>query len=201
MDDFLQRSDGEEEELRELILVHMAMLLALAGRRIRNKCSDPPDHKRDVVQQGITKFLQAVRKREVGYDSPAKVLRSSVWQEAVRHSQTCLREQAVDFNQLHNRPAEPEAFTHVNRSPRALDEATSFNPSELLGELVDLSQRLSGVSDQDLFIRYFVLRETLNEIARARNCATMTVHRAVKNLLKELGIQDEQWSSTVDPEE
>ena len=201
MGDFLQRNDGEEGELRELILAQMAMLLALAGRRIRNKCSDPPDHKQDVVQQGITKFLQALRKREVGYDTPAKVLRSAIWQEAVRHSQTCLREQAVDFNQLHNRPTEAEAFTQVIHSPRDLDKATSFNPSELLDELVDLSQRLSGISDQDLFIRYFVLRETLNEIARAKNCSTMTVQRAVKNLLKELGIRDEEWSSTVDPDE
>lgn len=201
MDDFLERSEGGETGLHELITTHMAMLLALAGRRIRNKCSDPPDHRRDVVQQGITKFLQAMRKRETGYEDPVKVLRGAVWQEGVRHSQTCLREQAVDFNLLYTRPADAVVEAPHIHPPRSAATAHSFNPSEMLDEMIALSERLSGVKDEDLFIRHFVLGETLAEIARARGCSIMTVHRAVQRLLKELGISDDQWPSPDEPDE
>jgi hypothetical protein len=192
-----RKSDNYEE----LIKAEMKTLLAIAAKCIRITCANPSDHKWEVAQEGIKNFLQSVGKRENDYDTPAKVLRAAVWQVGVRHSQTCPREQAVDFNETQRQRNEPGDNGSGNRHSRELTRKTSYNPIEVLNALLELKERLLGVNDIDLFVRYFEEGRTLQEIAKERGCSAMTVQRALKRLKKELGLPDDQGPLTPDPEE
>jgi DNA-binding NarL/FixJ family response regulator len=178
--------DGQEEEfhdsnLRDIIQAETPSLLKIAAARIERTCSDPANHKKDVVQQGIKKVLQALRNRPAGYEDTAAVLRAAVWQEGVRHSLTCPRELAVDFNESYGCESESDAANPLGHSKPA-----SFDPRELYIEMLDLEERRSRVTDKDLFDKYFVEGWTMAEIAEERNCSIMTVQRGVRKLVNEL---------------
>jgi DNA-directed RNA polymerase specialized sigma24 family protein len=196
------RYDGEEQEsLSRLIEKELPMLIAMAEARIRFSCSDPADHKKDVVQRAVEKLLQAERNRQAKYDHPAKILHAAIWQEGVSHSKTCLREQAVDFNELSNQHKE-SADNPVGYSPSELARATVFDSRGVLEGMIYLKERLSKASDPDLFLLHFLEERTLEEIAKKRQWSVMKVQRAVKKLLKELGVDEEkEGPSTPAPDE
>lgn len=175
----------------DLILKELPMLFSIAGARLRTGCSDRPEHKKDVVQQGIVKFLQAIHNRQADYETPARILRMAVNQEGIRHSQICQREPTVDFDELTNRREESDTDNPIGYNPRELIQATSRNPTEIYIEILGLKEQLSKVSDQELFFLFFVERNTLAEIGKIRGWPVMKVQRRVKKLKRELGIDEE----------
>jgi RNA polymerase sigma factor (sigma-70 family) len=190
--------DGREGENHgEWIESKLLLLLVIARAIIRDICSNPEDHKRDVVQQAIVKFLQAESNRGSPYDTPVRILLMAVKQEAIRHCETYSKskEVVVDFNESPDQLKESDSVNQASYSPRELAQAISSDPREMYVEWLDLKKSLTGVTDQDLFLLYYFEGRTLEEIAILRGWPIMKVQRRVKKLRKELGIYDDEGPS------
>lgn len=174
----------------ELISKEYSQLLNIAHARIRFTCIDPVAHKEDVTQGGVQKFWRAVSKRESGYSDAKKVLRDAVWQEGVRHSQTCGREVPVDFNQLDISGDRSEGSNSDGYGTSELRQKTFINPTEMYHCFRYLDEKLKD-ADKELFVMYYVEGRTLTEIAAVRGCCVMTVSRALEKLRKCLGVPDD----------
>jgi DNA-directed RNA polymerase specialized sigma24 family protein len=179
----------------ELIKSQFPKLLAIAKAVVRDWCSDPEDHKNDVAERGIVKFLQAESKRATPYDTPVYVLRMAVRQEALRHRRICLREVVTDFNETPDQLKESDPVNQVSYSPHELAHANSYDPHEMYDEMLDFQKRMTRVTDPDLCFLRFIEGRTLEEIATLRGWKIMQVQRMVEKLRKELGIYEDEGPS------
>lgn len=171
-------------------------LLARAESRLRGRCSDPGSHKEDIVQQARLHFLRALKNRQSGYDNPVAVLFTAVNRLASTHRKKCLKEEAVDLNGLFAMQDE------YDQGPNARGQLLlkgSFNPSQVWDGIIEIEQKLSHVSDLDLFICLFLEGQTQTEIAKNRNWNLVKVHRAVNKLKREL--RNPGTSSNTDSQE
>jgi hypothetical protein len=181
----------------ELIEEERPKLFEIAYAKIRNTCSDPQTHKEDVAHEGIKKFLRAVRNPGTHYPEPEKVLRAAVWQEGMRHSETCPREQAVDFNNLSDKREDPNAPSPTYSLGDFAKR--SVNPTEIYNGILEIAEKVKKVTDKDLFIMYFVEQRSIPEIAEIRGADLSKMYRALKRLKKELGMSDEERPPTPGP--
>lgn len=174
--------------IAELITSEYPNLLQIAQARIRLTSTNLVTDIKDVTQNGILKFLRARSKRDSDYQDPDKVLRSAVWQEGVRHTQTSGRERPVDFNELHaGRGTSDDSDSNGYRTSELLHK-TIYNPIEMTCEFLDIKQKFEGLTkeDKELFEMSFLNEMKPREIASVRGCSVMTVYRAVGRLKKYL---------------
>lgn len=195
----------EYVDYQELFVSELPTLFLIAGGTLRFaiNCSDRQGHIPEVVQQGALKFIRAARVRDARgekYDTPEKVLRKAVWQEGVWHSKNCRKQMAVDFNDLSQPQADADAVSRTGYNALEMQEANSYDPSEMLNKMMDLKELLSKVTDQKLFEQYYERGETLEEIAKNRSWSTSKAQRMVNQLKKDLGLREEKGPPSPAPD-
>jgi len=154
---------------------------------LARQCSDPVTHAEEVVQQAKLQFIQASRNRLSDYNDPVAAMCTAVCRVALTHLKKCRQEVAVDFSGPSSMQAEYDQ-TFNARDRLALKRP--FNPIEMWNRTLEIKEKLRHVSDQDLFISFYVEGWTPTEIAEKRRWGRSRVSRALKRLKRELGITE-----------